>query len=128
LATAFRFAIGPYFLVALTGTVAGLLFGLSLMWPTGWDGYRWERTLVVGVVPLALVVVYLVLYGSEAGFQALPDPLVRLLVSQFTQAGLLISAPLLGVAVAAGFAEPRRARSDRGGDVGPKLGPPGAQL
>jgi hypothetical protein len=65
-------------------------------------------------VPLALVIVYLVLYGSEAGFQALPDPLVRLLVSQFTRAGLLISALLLGLAVASGFAEPRLERRQTG--------------
>jgi hypothetical protein len=124
-AASFRYTLGPYVLVALAATTAGVAFGLSLTWPSRWGGYRWDRAVAVGIAPLVLVVCYLVVFG--VGFNALPGA-VTLVLARFGQAGLLISPLLLGLAIAAGFGEPRRIRSDRGRDISPELRSPGAQL
>jgi hypothetical protein len=72
-----------------------------------------------------VVVIYLLYVGG--GLELGTSFSVRVL-TLLRGSGLVLASIMLGLAVAAGLAEPRRKRSDGGGDVGPELGPPGAQL
>jgi uncharacterized BrkB/YihY/UPF0761 family membrane protein len=102
---AFRFSVGPVLLIALVAAAAGLSFGLAITVPTRFGGYRWSRTAVVGVLPLVLVVVYVLMFSGAYAW--LPNTVVLQLALP-ERAGLIVSAILLGLAAATGFAEPKR--------------------
>ena len=96
--------------VAALGVLAGLSFGLAVVLPPRVTGYRWVRAAVLGFLPLVAVVVGV--FGQDPGrAQDLPDVLRVLTPFGGTIASqvLAAAAPVaLGVALASGFAEPRR--------------------
>jgi hypothetical protein len=101
---AFRFSVGPVLLIALVAAAAGLSFGLAITLPTRFGGYRWSRTAVVGVLPLVLVVVYVLMFSRRYGW--LPSGVIFRLAR--AEGALVLSGLLLGIALVAGFAEPKR--------------------
>lgn len=94
------FSIGPVVLIALLASAGGLAFGLAILVPAGLTAYRWPRAAILGVLPLGLTVAYVMIYSGA--FQWLPS-WVYLPLASHADAGLIVSATLLGLALAGGL-------------------------
>jgi hypothetical protein len=114
-AETFRWPMATWLGFLGVGLLAGLALGFALFLPPRLGRYRWGRVVVLGVVPSLLVVLGLALLPNLDQVFAPPhdDPIegaLTRLVDFFGGTFQALSAILVGVAVASGFAEPRPRR------------------
>jgi hypothetical protein len=113
LATDFTFHMELW--VQWVGLVAlsGLAFGLAAWFPRTPFSYRWGRVALVGILPLAMLVHFVLLWGYALPRDwSLPDLLERQSF-YFAVGPQFVLAALIGVSVASGFAPSRHpGRSD----------------
>jgi hypothetical protein len=103
-ARTFRFAVGPVLLAAVAACAGGLAFGLAISIPSATGGYRWARVAAVGALPLALTVVYVIMFSGRG--ELLPGT-IAFRLTLHAEGGLVGSAMLLGIAIVTGLARPR---------------------
>jgi hypothetical protein len=104
-AATFRFSTGPVILVALAAFGGGCAIGLASSLPVRIRRYTAGRAAVLGVLPLLLTAAFVIIFSGR--FDWLPGSIV-LRLGPYAEAGLIISALLLGIGVAAGFGRPPR--------------------
>lgn len=100
----FRSSLAPVLIVSVTAVAAGVLFGLALVLPAT-KPYRWERAVVVGVIPFILVVVFVLIFSQNFGW--LPVGLI-LTLDRTGSAGLVLSGVLFGASLSSGFGPSNR--------------------
>ncbi|MFB3739368.1 MAG: SPFH domain-containing protein [Candidatus Velamenicoccus archaeovorus] len=100
--TEFSFKTGLWFSWVIPTILAGIVFGLAVWLPRGRAGYRWIRSLLLALPPLALLLQYWVVFGSKVD---LPGILGR--STPFWEPGPQFALGVFaGVAIVSGFAEP----------------------
>lgn len=102
-ASSFRSDVGLWVAYVAIVVLAGAALGLAVVLPARIGGYRWGLSLVLALPPLALLTLGS-LWEVRAVREAIPGELLEVVAGSVV---LPVTAFMVGVAVAAGFADHR---------------------